>query len=61
MSVRFVLVLTGSLIPCTPQREASGTLALLKQWPDLNVEVTMAIGAALVAMLPAAAGGGGGA
>ena len=56
-----VLELTGFLIPRTPQREASGTLALLKQWPDLHVEVTTAIGAALAALLPAAAGGGGGA
>ena len=61
MSVGCVLMLTDILIPCTPQREASGTLALLKQWPDLSVEVTTAATAALVALLPAAAGGGGGA
>jgi hypothetical protein len=53
-------MLTG-VIPSIRQREASGTLALLKQWPDLHLEVTTATNAALAALLPAAAGGGAGA
>ena len=42
------------------QREASGTLALLREHPGLHLEVTNVIGAAFALVLAGAQGGGGG-